>query len=136
MVGGAIASGFRGSGSGVGSSGGYNRSDNVGDEGTGVQSPRASRRVKPNGASPEEYDDRYTEQSNMRRNDTKRRTIDSDEDRRKMSDSDYKKRREDIDRKTRSGMNNISGNDRTDRYNQDSHRAKDIGDSRRFRSDD
>lgn len=136
MVGGAIASGFRGSGSGVGSSGGYNRSNNVGDEGTGVQSPRASRRAKPNGASPEEYDDRYTEQSNMRRNDTKRRTIDSDEDRRKMSDSDYKKRREDIDRKTRSGMNNISGNDRTDRYNQDSHRAKDIGDSRRFRSDD
>lgn len=135
MIGGALTSGFRGATAGAGNSGGGTRG-NVAEEGTGVQSPRASRRAKPNGASPEEYDDRYTEQSTMRRNDTKRRTIDSDEDKRKMSDSDYKKRREDIDRKTRSGMNNISGNDRNDRYNQGSHRAKDVGDSKRYRDND
>ena len=135
MVGGALTSGFRGATAGASNSGGGARG-NVAEEGTGVQSPRASRRAKPNGASPEEYDDRYTEQSTMRRNDTKRRTIDSDEDKRKMSDSDYKKRREDINRKTHSGMNNISGNDRKDRYSQSSHHAKDVGDSKRYRDND
>ena len=128
MVGGALAGGFSRVSSGVGGGAGGRSTD--ASNGTGVQSPRASRRAsKPGGASPEDYDDRYTEKSNMRRNDTKRRTIDSDE--KKMSDADYKKRREDIDRKTRSGIDNINGDDRTNRST--NHRAKDVGDNKRYK---
>ena len=67
----------------------------------------------------------------MRRNDAKRRTINPD-DETKRTEKDYRQRKEDIDRKTRSGMDNIS-RDRSDRYSQGSHRAKDVGDSKRFR---
>lgn len=134
MIMGAVSSGFRGSsvgaGSGGGSFGGMSASG-----GTGVQSPRATRRAgKPDGAAPEEFDDRYTEQSNMRKNDTKRRTIDPD-DTHKMSSEDYKRRKEDIDRKTKSGMSNIERNSRRDRFSDNSHRAKDIGDSKRYKND-
>lgn len=133
MVAGAVSGSFSrvapggGSGGSAGGSGGR-----PADDGTGVQSPRASRRAsKPGGASPNDYEDRYTEQSDMRRNDAKRRTINPD-DETKRTEKDYRQRKEDIDRKTRSGMDNIS-RDRSDRYSQGSHRAKDVGDSKRFR---
>lgn len=136
MVAGAISGGFSRVMPGTGGPGPAGRGS-ISEEGTGVQSPRASRRAaKPGGAGPEDYEDRYTEQSDMRKNEAKRRTIDPDTEKRKMSEDDYRKRREDIDRKTKSGMHNITGDDRSSRFSRDSHRIKDIGDSRRFRGDD
>lgn len=135
MVTGALASGFHSASS---RANGTSSSNNFSTDGSGVLSPRARRRAnKPNGASPEDYDDRYTEKSNMRRNDTKRHTINPDEEStsRKMSNEDYKKRREDIDNKTKSGMSNIAGNNRSDRFSDTTHKAKDVGDSQRYKND-
>lgn len=132
MIGGTITSGFRGSSSSVGAGGGAGAPGYRSGEGTGVESPRAERRASGgNKAMPEDYDDRYTEQSDMRRNESKRRTINPD-DNKKMSNEDYKRRKEDINAKTQEGTARMN---RSDRFSSDDKRVKDSGNQGKRRRD-
>ena len=132
MIGGAISSGFRGSSSSAGAGGGTGSPGYRSGEGTGVESPRAERRASGgNKAMPEDYDDRYTEQSDMRRNESKRRTINPD-DNKKMSNEDYKRRKEDINAKTQEGTARMN---RSDRFSSDDKRVKDSGNQGKRRRD-